>query len=195
MTVPASLLDGLKARYGEPQRHYHSWKHIEALLRHFDGLQADFSEPEPVLWALYYHDAIYDPKAPDNEEKSAELLKDEAAAYLAKADLTFAYDVIIGTKTHELVGDWEPDRRHDMALFLDMDLSILAAPVDVFDQYERDVRAEYAHVPKEAFAAGRVAILKRFLSREHIYYTETCREKWERRARDNLARSISALEA
>ncbi len=194
MSVPSHVIAGLKTRYDEPQRHYHSWAHVEALLRHFETLRAKMSDAGPVLWALYYHDAVYDPKAPDNEEQSAELLRVEAAEHLAADDLQFAYDIIIGTKTHELVGDWPDAKRADMALFLDMDLSILAAPEPVFDQYERDVRAEYAFVPEDAFKAGRAAILKRFLERDRIYYTATCRDRWEAVARANLSRSIEALQ-
>ena len=192
---PSSLLQQLKLRYGEPQRYYHSWAHIEALLRHFETLKAEFSESDLVLWALYYHDAIYDPAAQDNEEQSAELFRQEAAEHLSPDDLQFVYDIIIGTKTHELIGAWDTDRQRDMALFLDMDLSILAARDDVFDQYERDVRAEYAFVPEAAFRAGRSAILQRFLQRDSIYYTQICRDKWEAAARANLARSIEALTA
>ena len=152
------------------------------------------SDAGPVLWALYYHDAVYDPKAPDNEEQSAELLRVEAAEHLAADDLQFAYDIIIGTKTHELVGDWPDAKRADMALFLDMDLSILAAPEPVFDQYERDVRAEYAFVPEDGFKAGRAAILKRFLERDLIYTTPPSRARGEAGARANLSRSIEALQ-
>ena len=193
MSVPEILLEGLKARYSEPQRHYHTWAHIEALLRHFAELREAFSEPETVLWALYYHDAIYDPKAPDNEEQSAALLKAEAAGYLEPDDLQFAYDIIIGTKRHELVGDYPETRRNDMALFLDIDLSILAAPPDVFDAYELNVRKEYAFVPEEAFRPGRAKILQTFLNRARIYYTDVCFDRWEGPARENLKRSIERL--
>ena len=73
-------------------------------------------------------------------------------------------------------------------------MSILAAPAPVFDQYERDVRAEYAFVSDEAFRTGRLAILKAFMDREQLYFTPQCRADWEPLARANLARSIAALE-
>lgn len=193
MNIPASLIEGLKTRYSEPQRHYHSWVHIEALLRHFENLRGEFSEPDLVLWALYYHDAIYDPKAPDNEEQSAELLKSEAKNHLSSDDLKFAYDIIIGTKRHEIIGNYSPARTADMALFLDIDLSILATPLEVFDTYEGNVRQEYAFVPEDAFRAGRSKILTTFLERERIYYSGVCYDLWETAARANLKRSIERL--
>lgn len=193
MSVRLELIASLKGRYSEPQRHYHTWAHIEALLRHFESLRDEFSHPDIVLWALYYHDAIHDPKAPDNEEQSAELLKAEAAEYLGPQGLQFAYDIIIGTKRHELVGNYDEAHRKDMALFLDIDLSILAAPADVFDEYELNVRKEYAFVPDEAFREGRSGILKTFLNRPRIYYTDMCFDRWEGPARENLKRSIERL--
>ena len=193
MSIPSNLLGGLKERYSEPQRYYHSWPHIDALLRHFEDLQDQLNEPDLVLWALYYHDAIYDPKAPDNEEQSAELLKAEAAEYLKPQDLQFAYDIIIGSKRHELTGDHPEARRNDMAVFLDIDLSILAAPSDVFDEYELNVRKEYDFVPEDAFRKGRGDILKTFLNRPRIYYSDVCFGRWERPARENLKRSIERL--
>ena len=191
--IPADLLAGLKARYSEPQRHYHTWAHIEALYRHFEDLHKAFAEPDLVLWALYYHDAIYDPKAPDNEEQSAELVKAEAAEFLAPDQLQFAYDIIIGTKRHELVGDHSESRLKDMALFLDIDLSILATPSDVFEEYELNVRKEYDFVPEDAFRSGRAQILKTFLNRPRIYYSDICFDRWEGPARANLKRSIERL--
>ena len=193
MSVPEILLEGLKTRYSEPQRYYHTWAHIEALLHHFEELRGEFSEPDLVLWALLYHDAIYDPRAPDNEEQSAELLKAEAADHLTQEGLQLAYDIIIGTKRHELVGDYPDTRQNDMALFLDIDLSILAAPSTVFEEYEVNIRKEYAFVPEDLFRKGRADILKTFLNRPRIYYAEICFSRWERLARENLKRSIERL--
>ena len=77
MRAPSpSLIDDLKRRYGEPQRHYHTWEHIEALLGHYQTMVDQLNDPIATLWALYWHDAIYDPQAGDNEDKSADLLQD-----------------------------------------------------------------------------------------------------------------------
>jgi predicted metal-dependent HD superfamily phosphohydrolase len=82
----------------------------------------------------------------------------------------------------------------DLALFLDIDLSILGAPEPVYDQYEQDIRAEYAFVPADAYRAGRGAILKGFLSRPRLYFTDIAHAEWDAAARANLARALRALE-
>jgi predicted metal-dependent HD superfamily phosphohydrolase len=66
--IPAALMEALRQRYYEPQRHYHTWAHVEALLGHYRRWVRSLNRPEPVLWALYWHDAIYDPQRKDNEE-------------------------------------------------------------------------------------------------------------------------------
>lgn len=195
MSVPTSLIEALRARYAEPQRHYHTWAHIAALLAHFRRWESHFHRPDPVLWALYWHDAIYDPTASDNEEQSAQLLERDAVGHLAPDDIAFAAMIIRATARHLVPEGLSTGDTADLSLFLDIDLSILAAPAPVFDQYERDVRAEYAFVPDETFRAGRLSTLKAFMGRERIYFSSACRAGWEAPARASLARSIAALEA
>lgn len=191
--IPSALIDRLKAQYGESARHYHSWDHIEALLRHYRRWEAHFHRPEPVLWALYWHDAIYDPQAKDNEEQSAALLERDAQGHLSAEDTAFAATIIRATTAHQMPDGLSPDDATDTALFLDLDLSILGAPTHVYDRYETDIRKEYAFVPEAAFCAGRGAILKGFLARERLYLTDIAHVEWDAPARDNLRRAIDAL--
>ena len=193
MSVPAELIEGLKARYGEPQRHYHTWDHITALKRHSVSLSDVWSRPEPVLWALYWHDAIYDPTRGDNEELSAQLLEEQGRGHISDDDLTFAAKIIRATAKHEVPDGLNASDAHDLALFLDIDLSILGAPAAVFDRYETDVRREYGFVPDEAFRAGRARILKGFAERQELYFTDAGRGLWDARARSNLQRSLDRL--
>lgn len=190
---PARLLDGLRARYNEPQRHYHTWSHIGALLRHFDIGHVRLYRPKPVLWALFWHDAIYDPTQTDNEEKSAQLLIEEARSELSSDDLSFAAAIIRATAKHELIEGLSRPDSEDMGFFLDIDMSILAALPDVFDTYEANIRKEYAFVPEDNFRAARAGILQSFLERDRIYYTPVFLHAWEAKARGNLRRSIAAL--
>ena len=192
--IPAVLMDGLRARYREPQRHYHTWAHIEALLGHYRRWVRYLNRPGPVLWALYWHDAVYNPQAKDNEEQSAQLLEREAAGHLSPHDIAFAAAIIRATATHTVPGGLLTHDAEDLALFLDMDLSILGAPQPVYDRYEQDIRAEYAFVPETAYRAGRGAILNGFLARPRLYFTDIAHTEWDAPARANLARAARALE-
>jgi predicted metal-dependent HD superfamily phosphohydrolase len=189
-----SLIDGLKARYAEPQRHYHTWTHIEALLGHFDDVAAQWHDPTAVRWALYWHDAIYDPQAADNEDMSADLLIEQARSELETDSLRRAARIIRATKAHEMPDGLPEMEASDLACFLDIDLSILASPEPVFDRYEAQIRAEYAFVPVDIYRQARSGVLTRFLTRERLYFSDHFYKLWEVAARKNLRRSIARLE-
>jgi predicted metal-dependent HD superfamily phosphohydrolase len=176
--------------YGEPHRHYHNGQHIAECLTEFDRARHLARQPPAVELALWFHDSVYDPKASDNEERSAEL----AACCLGHARLPNAFiesvrKLVMTTKRHEA----EPDS--DGAVMVDVDLSILGQREKRFVEYEEQIRQEYEWVPATVFASKRTEILERFLDRKHIFHTELFREKYERSARRNLEASITKLKS
>jgi predicted metal-dependent HD superfamily phosphohydrolase len=187
----------LKPRYDEKQRHYHAWPHIESLLEWFVEVHGSLNEPDAVHFAILYHDAIYDPRASDNEAKSAALFRSEWGGSLAPAMLSAVDTMIMATTAHEL----EPLKAsetaeliNDCSYFLDMDLAILGAPHDDFERYNSDIRKEYSHVPDVAFRIGRTNVLKRILERPRLYFTDYFFDRLEASARNNLTRAIKALD-
>jgi predicted metal-dependent HD superfamily phosphohydrolase len=74
-------------------------------------------------------------------------------------------------------------------LLVDIYLAILGAPVERFEEYERQIRAEYAHVPGWLFRRTRRVILRGFLERPFLYGTAHFRAALESRARANLERA------
>ena len=192
-SVPPAVLADLEARHAEPQRHYHDWTHVAALLRHFAVVKDAVRDPAAVLHAILFHNAIYDPQRSDNEERSAHLL---AATDLPIADAskTLALAMVRATDGHSLPSDMDEPNRADTALFLDMNLAILGADRERFDLYEAQIRREYVHVPQEAFIAGRMRVLQSFALRERLYFSVWGRDRFEKCARSNLKRSISRLE-
>lgn len=192
--VPAALVDELRKRHAEPQRHYHDWTHVEALLRHFESVKERIADREAVLYAILFHDSVYDPRAKDNERRSAALLL-ESDPPIGATSLALAHRMIVATEGHVMPDELDPRALEDCAHFLDMDLAILGADAERFDIYEDQVRREYAHVPEDAFRKGRAQVLRTFLARERLYFSEWGQQRFERRARENCRRSIAALEA
>jgi predicted metal-dependent HD superfamily phosphohydrolase len=86
-------------------------------------------------------------------------------------------------------------RGTDAEILVDVDLSILGAAPERFDQYERQVREEYAWVPHFLFRRERKAILKEFLARPRIFSTTHFRDRYEQQARSNIERSLERLDA
>jgi predicted metal-dependent HD superfamily phosphohydrolase len=176
----------LTRTYVEPHRHYHNQQHIGDCLAEFDAARHLAKQPEAVELALWFHDAVYDTKAADKEERSAAMAK--RCLESAGRDLAEAVAVLVmATKLHNT------DAGTDAALMVDADLSILGQGEKHFAEYETGIRAEYAWVTQDIFNAKRTEILQRFLNRKRIYSTEHFFAKYERQARRNLENSIRRL--
>jgi predicted metal-dependent HD superfamily phosphohydrolase len=184
----SALMQRLLAAYEEPQRKYHTTQHlsecISLLVQHLDLAV----EPAEVEIALWFHDAVYNVKASDNEAKSADWAERELLmASVESARVERVKGHILATR-HSA----QP-RGQDQQLLVDIDLSILGAPIPRFEEYEVQVRAEYAWVPAVIFRFKRKDILAEFLARKPIFNIARLREALEDRARTNLARSIGNL--
>jgi predicted metal-dependent HD superfamily phosphohydrolase len=191
--ISSALRQELLELYRAPDRHYHGASHIEAMLNLFEANRARFADPSAVEAAIWFHDAIYDSRRSDNETKSAEFAAAKLAGHADDNRLARIAALILATATHELPEGADDAARQDAALFLDLDLSILGAPGDAFDAYEAGVRREYGWVDEAAWRAGRAAMLRKFLDRPIIFQTEIFRQRYEKTARDNIARSLTAL--
>lgn len=192
--VDEALREELAGLYMAPDRHYHNLNHIKALLRLLEANRAEFADAEAIEAAIWFHDAIYDSRAKDNEAKSAALAVEKLTGAVEPKRVARIAAMIEATATHTVPEFAHAASRSDAALFLDMDLSILGAPPADFDAYELAVRKEYGWVAEEAWREGRAAVLRTFLSREHIFHTDTFRRIYEARARKNMARSLVGLE-
>ncbi|MER9299098.1 hypothetical protein NKI38_21765 [Mesorhizobium sp. M0621] len=191
--IDDALKSELSALYRAPGRHYHNLAHIEAMLALAGEYRGSLGDLEAVEAAIWFHDAIYDSKAKDNEAQSAHLAEKKLAGRTDRSRLNRISAMIVATATHQVPPFDDATSIRDASLFLDMDLSILGAAPDVFDAYERAVRREYAWVEEPMWRAGRSAVLKNFLARPHIFHTEEFRQRFERQARENMARSLAAL--
>ncbi|MDP6708552.1 MAG: N-methyl-D-aspartate receptor NMDAR2C subunit [Alphaproteobacteria bacterium] len=171
-----------------PRRAYHKLSHIEHCLDEFDDARELAEHPLEVEFAIWFHDAIYDPHANDNEERSAALAQ-ETARDMGLADGFGARvaDLILTSK-HAT----DPQGT-DAEIFVDIDLAILGTSEVLFDAYEKDIRKEYYFVPEMIFRVKRAQILRGFLDRKTIYSTAYFREKYERQARANIERSLARL--
>lgn len=177
----------LLRRYVEPHRHYHDTRHLLEVLAAIDELGGS----DAVFFAAWFHDAVYEPARTDNEERSA-LLGERALSALGQP-VEVAREV--GRLVRLTTAHDPPAGDRAGAVLCDADLWILAAGWERYAQYVAAIRAEYAEVGDEAFAAGRSAILSRLLKRPVVYRTPEGRDRWERAARANLTRELSALRA
>ena len=193
--VPTAAAAGehLLQRYAEPHRRYHDARHLTEVLDAVDELAHHARDLRAVRLAAWLHDAVYDTNAPAgaNEAASADL----AASVLAPLghrdhEVRAVARLVLLTATH--VPTPEDCDGH---VLCDADLRILASSSERYSQYAADVRAEYSAVPDAAFASGRTSILNRLLENDHLFATATGRERWEHRARANIADEVARLTA
>jgi predicted metal-dependent HD superfamily phosphohydrolase len=183
-----AVFERLAAAYAEPTRAYHNAKHIADCLTLLDTIRRLARHPDQVEAAIWFHDAVYVPGRTDNEEQSAEL----ARTSLLEAQVALAATERIASlvlATRHATTPHQPDE----SLLCDIDLSILGAPPESFDLFERQIRQEYAHVAEQIYRTGRSEILRGFLNRPSIFQTAWFRELYEARARENLKRVLRTL--
>ncbi len=182
------LRDRLIAAWSEPHRRYHTLRHLGDCLALLEPTIQLAERPAEVEIALWFHDAIYDLKAKDNEARSAEWADQALRAAGIDADIRGRVHDLIMATCH----DAQPVTV-DARLLVDIDLAILGADPERFDEYEVQVRQEFAWAPGPLFRRKRREILMAFLARPAIYGTGWFQQRFEAIARDNLQRSVARL--
>jgi predicted metal-dependent HD superfamily phosphohydrolase len=182
------LFDDLVACYREPHRHYHTLQHLDECFANLHTLRSAVQQPGEIELALWFHDAIYDVERTDNEARSADWARAAIeAAGLAAGIADRVHALVMATRHSAVPTDV------DQRILVDVDLSILGERAERFDEYERQIRAEYSAVPLPRFRAARCRVLTEFLERPSIFSTSTFVAAYETQARRNLARSIAKL--
>jgi len=176
----------LVAQYSGPARHYHGLGHVARMLDEAEALP--FSDHDAVELAILFHDVVYEPSRRDNEERSAEALRERLGGVVPEAVLAYAESMVLATRRHEPTGDADAD------LFLDLDLSILAAPWPEYARYAEGVMREYVPIHGEdAYRRGRVELfLRPMLARGRVFLTERFAAS-DAHALANMAREAKGL--
>jgi predicted metal-dependent HD superfamily phosphohydrolase len=172
-------------KYNEQGRFYHNLKHIEACLREFHEVEANLTDSSAVLMALLFHDLVYHPEA-------HQLLANETASWELANQLCPLSDVV---KSHILHTShtYTGDKNADTDYVCDIDMAILGYSEQEFNNYEVNIRSEYAFADDVQYQAGRLNFLRSVLAKEHIFTTDYFHHKYETSARSNIERLIKQL--
>ena len=184
-----TLYDALTAAYDEPHRYYHDRNHLVACLSALEAHAHLADRPEEVALGLWFHDAIYDPRAQNNEARSAGWARRALTHCNLARPIIDRIEHLIFATCH----DAAPQTR-DEKLMVDIDLQILGQNPVLFGAYESAIRKEYSHVPLQDYRKGRAAVLSSFLARPRIFSTEAFHQRYEEAARRNIQHSLDALE-
>lgn len=185
--------------YSTADRHYHNFIHIQECLAELEEIwnkkikldknsyenSVRFAELDTAIW---FHDAVYNPRSKYNEENSTILFKETQPTNTDYSNIVC--NLIMLTK-HENKITRELSLQEK--LMIDIDLSILGSDIERYLEYEKGIRKEYSFVPGDIFVEKRMEILKNFQKRTTIYQSEYFIEKYEERARKNIQTALKLL--
>jgi predicted metal-dependent HD superfamily phosphohydrolase len=183
LTLADQAFEDVSRHYAAPDRFYHTLDHIQSVLKTVQSLGSQARRPNAVRLAAWLHDVIYDSRASDNEERSADYAE-RLCQKLSIPDGRLVASLILKTKTHEAKDD------PDAEVLLDADLAILGASEPDYENYAGQIRQEYAWVPEADYRKGRRRVLENFLGRPKIYHFLS---QLEGAARRNIAAEIAQL--
>jgi len=184
----ASLWNKISKNHNKKNRYYHNLTHLEKVYQNLKSVKPNIKDWDITLFALFYHDYIYNVLKKDNEERSAQkavhvlrtLSIDSERSALCK-------DIILATQGHQIT------ENSDINYFTDADLSILGSSWQEYQAYYTNVRKEYKYYPNFMYHKGRIKVLQHFIDMPRIFKTDTFYNKFEKQAKNNLQQEINFL--
>ena len=192
LAVDSSTIDIMWAEihkhYSKSDRHYHTLGHLDNLLLELLPCRNQFRHWGAVIFAIAYHDIIYNTLKSNNEEKSAEVAVKILTFHGCHPDQTnLCEQYILATKSHL------KSEEEEINLFTDADLSVLGKDWEVYKIYSQQIRKEYSLYPDLIYNAGRKKVLEHFLGMPSIYKTDFFCSKYEKNARKNLQQEFDII--
>jgi predicted metal-dependent HD superfamily phosphohydrolase len=183
-----TLWSEIEKKHSEKGKHYHNLQHLDHMFSELNSIKSKLENYTGVSFSVFYHDVVYDAALKSNEEKSAELAESRLQKLNIDQNLiTKVSGQIIATKSHRESDD------SDTNYILDADLSILGQDAETYREYTQKIRKEYSLYPDLLYKPGRKKVLRHFLELDSIFKTEDFREKYEKRARENILFEIESL--
>lgn len=173
-------------------RLYHNMDHIRDCLALLSVVPIRPEDETALKLAIFFHDAVYDTWAKDNEERSLEfgLFCFGLMGLGDRVLLAHQLKILIMATSHRQVCI----NNLDAMLIADIDLYSLSLSKSEFDKKTEYIRHEFGWVLPKEFCRGRIDFFQKMLDgRLSIYQTYWFRAKFERSARRNIIGSIKEL--
>ncbi|MBF6607159.1 MAG: hypothetical protein ITG00_00280 [Flavobacterium sp.] len=178
----------IEANYAQPHRYYHNLSHLENLFSELIMVQELVADWDTMMFAVFYHDLVYEPTNSRNEEDSAVIMRQRLTDIgYPEIKILHCSHLILATKVHGATDN------ADINYFTDADLSILGKNRDVYITYVQQIRKEYSIFPDMIYNPGRSKVLKHFLEMAAIYKTTHFYSRYEKQARENIAWELTLL--
>lgn len=151
-------INTLLSMWNESHRHYHNLNHLNDLLIMINESKSKYSEKEyeKLILTSLFHDCIYDPMKPDNEEKSADFLM-ECAMDKKNPDILEVKQMILDTKTHK------PNTKLSES-FINYDMNIVEGNFEDLLEWEKNISEEFKEYGDD-YKEGRLKFLESLLDK------------------------------
>ena len=193
-TVAPAAKQHLLACMSEPHRVYHRLSHLDVLWRRHTMLRAGFGEDMErlIACAIAFHDSVYEFGATDNEICSARLwMAASEDSVLSEAERTWVADTIVATADHGAVQRLMDDGARARQWVLDLDLSPLGEPSDIFDKNVAALRAEAQSLTDQEWQVSLYKTNRRFAEMQPLYKSPIIARVFAEPARRNLERQLA----
>jgi|GEM_PF-403425 len=181
------IYTNLLGRYNETHRRYHTAAHIEHCLKQIDMGRENFQSADLVELSIWFHDAVYQPSAHDNEWQSVELFRKWANGVVGD-DVIDTVERLIMVTVHD-----RPPVAADEKFMVDVDLSSFGLPWSDFWRDSIAVRLEQLHMDDSTFNRVQRQFLVRLLDRKSIFTSPWFRQRYESQARSNIRAYLAQL--
>ena len=152
-------VDECLERWREPHRKFHTLLHLQSVIECFPT-----EDPGFALAALY-HDAVYEPGLPDNETKSAELLRKHSQEFfpgVTDSEARVNFDTVIAKANRIILSTavFRHKEDPDEEAFFCADCQVLLGDWEALLVYEERIRAEFQNVHEALYMSGRCSFLE-----------------------------------
>ena len=194
IVLPLAEQAMLTTLLSQPHRYYHNIDHINFCLGELEKYDVSHRARRIVTYAIWYHDAVYNPYSVENELQSEELFyrQHRTPTLFSFEEFDAIGAAIRATAFHTTT---QSDIAATTALMLDIDLAGLGQSWETFDHHSEMIRMEYAHIDDETFIYNRIKFLGAMKARPSIYYTNGFQTKYEAIAQSNVDIELKRLEA
>jgi predicted metal-dependent HD superfamily phosphohydrolase len=181
------LWNEIEKSYSKSDRHYHNLTHLESLLDELTIHKTKFASWDAIVFAIAYHDIVYNTVKSNNEERSADVaIKSLTDISCPGNTIERCGKLVRATKKHEPADN-------ETNLFTDADLSILGSDSETYNDYVRKIRREYSIYPDLVYNPGRKKVLLHFLEMEYLFKTKEFSDKYELSAKANILSELKSL--
>lgn len=175
--------------YAEPQRYYHTLTHLQEVYVQLYAVKEHIEDASAVLFALFYHDVVYNPARQDNEAKSADMAVHRLTNLgVPQSTIERCHVHIMATRQHTIAANM------DTNLFTDADLAILGQSPSHYAQYSLQIQQEYSIYPIAQYRVGRKKVLSHFLTMEAIFKTPYFAATYQQQALQNIRLELEQLD-